>query len=157
MPNSTKLMRDQSAALETDCMIPIVVGAHPRAEHTDRPIAYRLRELMNLWLANHAEHLPDPLTPIVVTDVWYLNDAALRERPSVSVGGPNVNAFTAYLADKLPSAFTIDDVLTVQMDLAMSDVLAACWGTGSPDTLRAVDAFCERYLDQFMDAAVNEV
>lgn len=157
MPQSPKVTRDQSATLETDRMIPIVVGAHPKAEHTDRPIAYRLRELMNLWLANHADDLPDPFTPIVVTDVWYLNDAALRERPSVSVGGPNVNAFTAYLADKLPSAFTIDDVLTVQMDLAMSDVLAACWGMSSPDTLRAVEAFSERYLDQFMEGAVNEV
>jgi hypothetical protein len=157
MPTSPKLLRDQAIALEVDHMIPLVVGAHPKAEHTDRPIAYRLRERMNLWLANHARELADPLTPLVVTDVWYLNDAALRERPSVSIGGPNVNAFTAYLADKLPSAFTIDDVLMVQMDLAMSDVLAACWGISSPDTLRAVDAFCERYLDQFMDAAVNEV
>ena len=43
------------------------------------------------------------------------------------------------------------------MRCTTSDVLAACWGTSSPDTLRAVDAFCERYLDQFMDAAVNEV
>jgi hypothetical protein len=152
-----KLLREDDAALDVDRLIPLVVGAHPRAELTDRPIAYRLRERMNLWLGANAEGLARGFMPLVVTDVWYLNDAGLRERPSVSIGGPNVNAFTAYLADKLPSAFAIDDVLMVQMDLQMSDVLASCWGVGSADTLRAVDAFCERYLDQFMEAAVMEV
>lgn len=157
MPNSTQPVRSQESVLNVDCMIPLVVGAHPRAEQSDRAIAYRLRDRMLLWLSNHADDVDEPVTPIVLSDVWYLNDASLRERPSVSIGGPGVNAFAAYLADKLPSAFVIDDRLMVQMDPQMCDVVASCWGQTSADTLRAVDMFCEKYLDQFMEAAVNEV
>lgn len=146
----------QAIRIDVDRLIPLVVGAHPRAEQSDRPIAYRLRERMHLWLSNHADELDEPRVPLVVTDVWYLNDPSLRDCPAISIGGPSVNACTAYLADKLPSAFVVDDVLMVQMDLAMADLRAACWGMSSPETLRAVDAFCDRYLDQFMSAAVAE-
>ncbi len=157
MPKSPKMLRDAEAMIETNHMIPVVVGAHPHAEYSDRPIAYRLRERMSLWLSKRADEIIDPITPMVVTDVWYLNDASLRERPSISIGGPSVNAFTAYLADKLPSVFAIDDVLMVQMDPQMSDVVATCWGQNAQETQRAVDVFCEKYLDQFMEAAVMEV
>ena len=54
-----------------------------------------------------------PLNPMVVSDVWYLNDPSLRNCPAISVGAPGVNALSAYLGDKLPSAFVIDASLNV--------------------------------------------
>jgi len=45
---------------------------------------------------------------LVCSDVWYLNNDPLRSRPTISIGGPGVNALSAYLADKLPSAFAIE-------------------------------------------------
>jgi len=89
----------------------------------------------------------------VCSDLWYLNNEALRSRPTVSVGGPDVNALTAYLADKLPSVLAVEDEYLVQMDPELVDVAACCWGAEAGATLAAVDGFAERYLDEFLDAA----
>jgi hypothetical protein len=148
--------------IDTDRLILIVTGAHLFAEATDRPIAYSLRQRILDWLAAHPESTPDSHAPLsgeptprilVCSDVWYLNNDPLRSRPTISIGGPGANALTAFLADKLPSAFAIEDRLVVQADLDFPDVLACCWGTDVSATAAAVDAFCERYLDAFMEAA----
>ena len=141
--------------IDSDALLLIVVGAHPRAEMTDRPVAYRLRDRMTAWLISKFPDDDPPLTPMVVTDLWYLNDNALRRCPSVSIGGPGVNAFSAYLGDKLPSAFVVDDRLMVQMDLDLTDLIACCWGVDGPATGDAVEAFVNRYLDDFLEAAMR--
>jgi hypothetical protein len=141
--------------IHTDRLILIVTGAHLRAEATDRPIAYNLRKRIADWLA--ARGRPETAkTPrvLVCSDVWYLNNDPLRSRPTISIGGPGVNALSAYLADKLPSAFAIEDVMLVQADLEFHDVIACCWGRDERATAAAVDAFVERYLEGFMEAAM---
>ena len=143
--------------IDVDSLLLIVVGAHPRAELNDRATAYRLRQAIEQRLERRSgDEGGRPVMPLVVTDVWYLNDASMRRRPAVSVGGPGVNAFSAFLGDKLPSAFVVDDTLMVQMDLDLTDAIACCWGVDAPATLAAVDAFTARYLDAFLDAAVRE-
>lgn len=154
-------------------LVLIVVGAHLRAEAADRPIAYWLRDRVLSWLdarfgrAEGAEEngarKPDPGDPrpghpcrvVVCTDVWYLNDASLRVWPTISLGGPGVNALSAYLADKLPGVLVVDDVLMVQMDPELTEQTAAVWGVDHSATVSAAEAFAERYLDSFMTAAVK--
>jgi hypothetical protein len=140
--------------IEIERLILIVTGAHLHAEVGDRPVAYALRRRLLDWLAARGQ-TEDPARPrvIVCSDLWYLNNDPLRTRPTISIGGPGVNALTAFLADKLPSAFAIENVLIVQADLEFQDVLACCWGKDHSATAAAVDAFCERYLDAFMEAA----
>lgn len=137
----------------------IVTGAHLRAETHDRPIAYRLRERvverLNARFGPEKHGRPHPLAPVVCSDLWYLNNEPLRTRPTVSIGGPDVNALTAYLADKLPSVLAVEDVFLVQTDPEMVDVVACCWGADAAATLSAADAFAERYLDEFLDAALK--
>ena len=135
----------------------IVTGAHLKAEAADRPLAYHLRKRMTDWLATHGD--PDnPESPrvLVCSDVWYLNNEPLRARPTVSVGGPGVNALSAYLGDKLPSAFSIENILLVQADLDFIDVVACCWGRDDASTAAAVEAFADKYLDSFMTAATAD-
>lgn len=144
--------------IDTDTVILIVVGAHLRAEIHDRPLAGALRGRMLDWLDDRFGPRADgchPCAVVLCTDVWYLNDASLRSRPAVTVGGIGVNAATAHLADKLPGAYVIDDVLMVQCDPAFDEPLAACWGVDAESTRTAVDAFAERYLDSFMTAATR--
>jgi len=140
--------------LDTSRLILIVTGAHLHAELLDRPVAYALRQHLMDWLEQAGETL-NPLSPrvLVCSDVWYLNNDPLRNRPTISIGGPGVNALTAFLADKLPSAFAIEDRLIVQADLDFQETVACCWGADGGATAAAVDAFCERYLDAFMQAA----
>lgn len=142
--------------IDVDSLILIVVGAHPRAELLDRPIAYGLRERIAAWLNKRfGEH--SPLMPLVVTDVWYLNDTSLKSCPTICIGGPGANALSAYLGDKVPSAFCIDEQLMVQLDLEFDDLIACCWGVNTRTNGAAVQAFEQRYMDQFLDAACREM
>ncbi|HYE62569.1 MAG TPA: hypothetical protein VD997_11295 [Phycisphaerales bacterium] len=127
----------------------IVTGAHLSAELYDRPIAYRLRERVL-----HAIQESDgPEQVLVCSDLWYLNRDPLRELPTVSIGGPAVNALTAYLADKLPSVFAIDGQLVVQGDWDKAP-LACCWGIDAERTAAAADLFAEKYLEAWLGALV---
>ncbi|MFM9957546.1 MAG: hypothetical protein ACKVZJ_05695 [Phycisphaerales bacterium] len=136
----------------------IVTGAHLRAEAADRPLAYRLRHQMLEWWAKQAAGAADDAafekpSVIVCSDVWYLNNDDLRVLPTVSIGGPGVNALSAFLTERLPGVFTVANVLTVQMDIELIDPVVNIWGMDHQTTVAALDAFVERYLDHFMRRA----
>lgn len=143
------------AAVDRTDLLLIVVGAHLSAEKHDRSTAQSLSAEVARRIAGDPDQHPEPLAALVCTDVWYLNDPSLRDCPVVCIGAPEVNALTAYLADKLPSAFAVDDLLTVQMDVEHGDPppLAACWGVDHVQTARAVEVFTEKYLAGFLAAA----
>lgn len=143
--------------LDIERLILLVTGAHLRAEAADRPVAYRLRGQLVDWLtAQGLGETPGCTRILVCSDLWYLNNDQLRSRPTISIGGPGVNALTAFLADKLPSAFAIEDHLLVQADLDFLDIIACCWGRDAAATGAAVTAFANRYLDAFMQAATHD-
>lgn len=134
----------------------IVTGVTLRAEAVDRPIAYRLRETVSDRLAALTSG-SDTLAPevVVCSDVWWLNHAELRVCPTISVGAPESSALTAYLASRLPTAFAVTPRFVVQTDLSLTDLMACCWGASGDATSAAVDAFVERYLDDFLVAVVR--
>ena len=144
--------------IDTDRLICIVVGVQLRAELGDRPLAYRieqeLRQRLEAALGKPAEGEPPRLAPVVLSDVYYLNNDELQARPAISVGGPGMNALSAMLVDKLPTAVAIEKTLVVQMDLEMDDVRCAVWGMDHLDTVRAVDLFITKYLDRFVEGVV---
>lgn len=167
-------------SLDPADLLLIIVGAHPRAESADRPIAYRLLERIRqrqaaLTTTTHAhidglaaacgldadslggapgvssgETRAGGRRPLVCTDVWFLNDDSLRRCPVISLGGPRVNALSAYLGDKLPGALVIDGVLMVQLDVEFAERSVCCWGESAAGTAHAVEIFCEKYLDGFL-------
>jgi hypothetical protein len=142
--------------LDPEQLLLVVVGAHPKAEAGDRPVAGWLRDRMTRWLDGRfgpAAEGMHPCNVLVVTDVWYLNDRDLAPCPVVSVGGPGVNALSAALGGRIPSVFVIDNVLVVQLDPEFDELRACCWGMGTAQTAAAVELFVERYLDGFMEAA----
>jgi hypothetical protein len=72
-----------------DRMLLIVTGSTLRAEEVDRPLAYYLKQRLEERLA---ELTIDPITVQVIADFRWLNDDPLQSYPSISVGGPGVNA-----------------------------------------------------------------
>ena len=146
--------------VEIDRLLWIVVGIQLNAELGDRPLAYRVEEEVRTRLTTRLGKpqpgQPPRLAPVVITDVYYLNDADVQRRPAISVGGPGVNAVSALLTDKLPTPVAIENTLVVQMDLDFNDMRCAVWGMTHLDTVRAVDLFIAKgYLDMFLDAVIQ--
>ena len=147
--------------IDTDRLICIVVGVQLRAELGDRPLAYRVeqavRERLEALLGKPPEGEPPRLAAVVMSDVYYLNSDELRTRPAISVGGPAMNALSATLVDKLPTAVAVEDTLVIQMDLDMDDPRCAVWGMNHLDTVRAVELFVTKYLDAFIEGVVAQL
>ncbi len=57
------------------------------------------------------------LIPVVLTDIWYLNDTDLLMQPAIVIGEPGVNAASAHWGARLPKAFVVDGSHQVLLDL----------------------------------------
>jgi hypothetical protein len=134
----------------------VVVGAHPRAESADRPLAYRLRSEIERWKQRHADELGLDLGVLVCTDLWYMNDEALRQRPTVCIGGPGVNALSSYLAEHLSEAHAAADVV-MQLDEDFTDLRVILWGRDHHKTVHGLELFMDRFLDGYLRAVATQV
>jgi hypothetical protein len=143
-------------------LIWIVTGVQLKAELGDRPLAYRiekeLRDRLAALLDKPEAGEPPRLTPVVVSDVYYLNNDEAKTGPTISIGGPGMNALSASLVEQLPTPVAIENTLVVQMDLDMNDLRCAIWGMNHLDTVRAVDTFIAKgYLDMFVQGVVEQL
>jgi hypothetical protein len=84
--------------------------------------------------------------------VLYRNNEPIQDRPTISIGGPGVNALSGLLTEKLPTALAIENVLVVQMDQeSKGRHRCSVWGMNHVQTVQAVDLFVSRgYLDAFL-------
>ncbi|MEX2215800.1 MAG: hypothetical protein WD768_16940 [Phycisphaeraceae bacterium] len=135
----------------------VVVGAHLRAETADRPLAYRLVERIRAWLEKHGQAINPPVMPIVCSDIWYVNDEALQGRPTISVGGPGVNALSAYYHQKLKTAVARSDDYLIQLDPEFVDLRVSVWGRDHNLTVAALEVFVSKYLDAYLRAVATQV
>ena len=107
--------------LEQTNLVLIVVGAHLRAEVGDRPLATRLQNKIGQWTRRHAHRLDTPVVAIVCTDLWYLNNEELHGLPTICLGGPGVNALSAYFAQALRDAEAESTIELIQDAFDASD------------------------------------
>jgi hypothetical protein len=135
----------------------IVTGAHLRAEMADRPLAYALQQGVVRWLDTHRESLSIEIVPVVCCDIWFINQEQLHARPTICVGGPGVNALSAFMAQKLKVAYVRDERLMVQLDPEFVDLRACVWGMDHETTVEAVQIFTERYLDGYLRAVATQI
>jgi hypothetical protein len=132
-----------------DNAILLVTGATLTAEVMDRPLAYRLKERID-----QAGDAGAGRVGIVLSDIWYLNNEPLHERPVISVGGPGVNALSQYLWRRLPGALVVEGVFYIQQDVTGQDLRTSIWGMDHETTVEAVELYIRRgYLDDFIRAA----
>jgi hypothetical protein len=153
----------------SETLVLIVTGSTIAAETRDRPLAYGLRERMRVWIEKHRDHDATRqagngangevaknarLHPVVCTDLWYLNARDLAGRPAVAIGEPASNAATALISNRLPTAFVVEGSLRVHLDPEYIDLRASIWGATAAGTAAALEVFAERYLDEFLSAAM---
>jgi hypothetical protein len=134
----------------------VVVGADPAAEVYDRPIARYLVERINAWAGAHAAQTGRPVPgAYCITDLWYLNNAHLRMRPTVAVGAPAVNAMSAMIVGRVPPVFAVADRYAVHVQPEFEQLVACCWGIDPAETHAAAAYFAERTMAEFLRSAVG--
>ena len=132
--------------------IAIVVGAHPRAEIADRPWAGRLARMIRATLRSRGLDGDMAPQPLVITDVWCLNDDQLRLQPTIAIGDPSVNAASAMFANRLPCAFAIENSCQLLLDPELLEPRACFWGIDDDSTALASARFESKWLEDFLDA-----
>ena len=150
---------EDAGGMEIGDFILVVVGAHLRAEMADRPLAYQLCQRIGDWLQQHNDLLQIDLVPIVCSDIWYVNQETLQQRPTISIGGPGVNALSAYwwTQKKINTAVVQDDKMVIQLDPEFIDLRVSIWGMDHDLTVKALDIFCEKYLADYLKAVATQV
>ncbi|HOJ60659.1 MAG TPA: hypothetical protein PK878_10270 [bacterium] len=133
------------AQLEINETILIVTGSELVPEEKDRPLAYRLKALID----------PRGQSPyhraIVVSDRWYMDNELFQICPTIFIGGPGVNQATSQVYKKIPVAWTDNTQAFVQIAISGTDAKAALWGMNQDGTRAAVEVFIgQNYLDYFL-------
>ena len=133
-----------------DNVIPIVIGTHLRAELGDRRRGYYLKEAIVDWMEQ--QELFGPPWPLVCSDMWYLNQADLRTRPTICIGQPELNAATAALSPKLETVLLTEDAYRIQCDPEYVELRCCMWGIDDEHTNQCVDQFIKNMLPNFIGA-----
>ncbi len=133
-----------------DQVIPIVVGTHLRAELGDRRRGYYLGEAIVQWMEQN--QITGPPWPLVCSDMWYLNQAELRSRPTICIGQPEINAATASLSSKLDTAILAENAYRIQCDQEHIDLKCCMWGIDDAHTNQCVEQYIKHILPKFLGA-----
>jgi hypothetical protein len=132
----------------------IVTGSTLRAEEMDRPLGYYLKQRIEHALSEAAASgrrgLDDYLVR-VVADFRWIHDEPLQELPTISLGGPGVNALAHRWLEEVPISLAVDDRYYLQMDPDLDEPRASVWGMDNATTQLAVSVFIDRFLPRFLE------
>jgi hypothetical protein len=134
--------------VNVDNIIPIVVGAHLRAELGDRRRGYYVGEAIVEWMEKN--QIPGPPWPLVCSDMWYLNQLELRTRPTICIGQPELNAATAAMSPKLETVLLAEDAYRIQSDPDYVELKCCLWGIDDAHTNQCVEQFIKNILPHFL-------
>ncbi len=138
-------------------LILIVTGSTLRAEEVDRPLAYYLKQQVEQQVARRvAEGTDDEAAQVlVIADFRWMSEEPLQVAPTISVGGPGVNALAHRWFEDLPFSLAVDEQYCIQMDPELAEARASLWGMDNPTTQIAVSIFVDRFLPHFLDRAAE--
>jgi hypothetical protein len=127
----------------------IVTGSTLRAEQVDRPLAYYLQQ--RIYHVLESSDL-GPFQVLVVADFRWIHDEPLQKLPTISVGGPGVNALAhRWWREELPLSLEVDGQYYIQAGSEPNVLRASIWGMDNATTQIAVSVFVDRFLPQFLE------
>src|ERR1700730_9102800 len=106
----------------------IVTGSSLRAEEADRPLAYYLKQQVDQQVMALEITETVAVQTRVVADFRWLNEEAWQRLPTISLGGPGVNALTHRWLEDVPLSLTVDGQYYIQMDPDLSELRVSIWG-----------------------------
>jgi hypothetical protein len=120
----------------------------------DRPLGYYLKQRIENSLseatANGQNGLEDYLIR-VVADFRWIHDEPLQSLPTISLGGPGVNALSHRWLEEVPISLAFSERYFIQMDPELTEPRASIWGMDNASTQIAVSVFIDRFLPRFLD------
>lgn len=135
-------------------MLLIVTGSTLRAEEVDRPLAYYLKQQVEARLEEDSETSELPFPVRVIADFRWLHEDPLQRLPTISLGGPGVNALAQRWLEDLPVSLAVDEQYYIQMDPDLEEPHASIWGMDNPTTQIAASAFVQKFLPKFLERAI---
>jgi hypothetical protein len=131
----------------------VVTGSTLRAEEMDRPLGYYLKRKLEHALNNAVSehrHALENFRVLVIADFRWIHDEALQALPTISVGGPGVNALAQEWLEDVPVSLAFGERYFIQMDPELSELRASIWGMDNTTTQIAVSVFLDRFLPRFL-------
>jgi hypothetical protein len=131
----------------------IVTGSTLRAEEMDRPLGYYLKQRIEQFLrdANAMGHAGlDDYAVRVIADFRWIHDEPLQTLPTISLGGPGVNALSQRWLEEVPVSLAFSERYFIQMDPEIAEPRASIWGMDNSTTQIAVSVFVDRFLSRFL-------
>jgi hypothetical protein len=136
----------------------IVTGSTLRAEEMDRPLGYYLKQQIEGILATSADTAKSKLghdlsdyQVRVIADFRWIHDELLQNLPTISLGGPGVNALAHRWLEEVPISLAFNERYFIQMDPDLSEPRASIWGMDNSTTQIAVSIFLDRFLPPFLE------
>ena len=132
----------------------IVTGSTLRAEEMDRPLGYYLKQRIEHALS---EAVADGRSGLegyvvrVVADFRWIHDEPLQGLPTISLGGPGVNALAHRWLEDVPVSLAFSERYFIQMDPDLTELHASVWGMDNATTQIAVSVFVDRFLPRFLE------
>ncbi|WP_205679123.1 hypothetical protein [Aquisphaera insulae] len=147
----------------------IVTGSTLRAEEMDRPLGYYLKRRLEEAMASGVSPSPGPgakhghgpdldlsdYQVRVVADFRWIHDEFLQGLPTISLGGPGVNALSHRWLEEVPISLAYNERYFIQMDPDLSEPRASIWGMDNPSTQIAVSVFLDRFLTRFLERCAS--
>ena len=128
----------------------IVTGSTLRAEEADRPLAYYLKQQVEKALTEIPSDSPS-FQVRVVADFRWLHEDDFQALPTISLGGPGVNALAHKWLEDIPVSLAVDNQYYIQMDPDLDEPRVSVWGMDNTTTQIAVSAFIQRFLPRFLE------
>lgn len=132
----------------------IVTGSTLRAEEVDRPLGYylkqRIEQALKEAIGGGRQDL-EGYTVRVIADFRWIHDEPLQSLPTISLGGPGVNALAHRWLEEVPISMAYSERYFIQMDPDLTDVRASIWGMDNATTQIAVAVFVDRFLPRFLE------
>ncbi len=149
----------------------IVTGSTLRAEELDRPLAYYLKQRIEQIAtpvplrkdrssksraasasapASSASTKQVRFRGLVVADFRWIHEKSLQALPTISLGGPGVNALARQWLEELTVSLAVDEQYYIQMDPDLKPPHASVWGMDNANTQIAVSVFLDRFLPRFL-------
>ena len=139
-----------AASSSSSRLLLIVTGSTLRAEEVDRPLAYYLKQRIEQYFAEH-EPAAGALSVWVVADFRWIHDTPLQNWPTISLGGPGVNALAQRWLEEVPVSLAVDERYYLQMDPDLDEPHVSIWGMDNATTQIAVSVFIDRFMPRFLD------